>query len=246
MENFFNFKIKPADGLGFGCGSAAHGVFILLCASAAALFCRIYVKCSAAGRQKMRRAMAIGGLGLALLRTGLLIAHGEYNISRLPLHLCSMAVYVIVLHALKGGRIVGQFLYAFCMPGAAAAILFPDWSYYPALSFMTLSGFAIHTVIVAYVLMQAAGGDIQPDIRLAPRCLGIMLLIALPVYVFDRVTDTNYMFLNWPAENSPLEWFSFLGRPGYLLGYIPMLAAVWTLLYFRVRLPVGHKKGRTE
>ena len=194
----------------------------------------------------MRRTLAISGLGLELLRAGLLALHGEYNIGRLPLHLCSMAVYIIVLHALRGGRGVGQFLYAFCMPGAVVAILFPDWSYYPALSFMTLSGFAIHTLIVAYVLMQTVGGDIQPDIRKLPFCLGIMLLIALPVYIFDRVTDTNYMFLNWPAENSPLEWFSFLGRPGYLLGYIPMIAAVWVLLYFCVRLPAGRKKGRTE
>lgn len=193
----------------------------------------------------MRHALAAGALGLELLRAGLLAFNGEYDIGRLPLHLCGMAVYVIVLHALKNGQVTGQFLYAFCMPGAAAAILFPDWSYYPALSYMTLSGFAIHMLIVAYVLMQVVGGDIRPNIRQAPLCLGIMLLIALPVYAFDQLTDTNYMFLNWPAENSPLEWFSFLGQPGYLLGYIPMLAAVWAVIYFRFRL-TGRKKGRTE
>lgn len=232
MENFFNLKIERADGLGFGLGSAAHGMFILLCVLTAALFCRIYLESNAKKRRKIRLTLAVSGLGLELLRALLLFVNGEYNIGRLPLHLCGMAVYVILLHALRGGRITGQFLYALCMPGAAVAILFPDWSYYPALSFMTLSGFAIHTVIVAYVLMQITGKDILPDIRQAPLCLGLLLLIALPVYVFDRVTDTNYMFLNWPAENSPLEWFSFLGRPGYLLGYIPMLAAVWAILYF--------------
>lgn len=232
MENFFNLKIERADGLGFGLGSAAHGMFILLCVLTAALFCRIYLGSDAKKRRKIRLTLAVSGLGLELLRALLLFVNGEYNIGRLPLHLCGMAVYVILLHALRGGRITGQFLYALCMPGAAVAILFPDWSYYPALSFMTLSGFAIHTVIVAYVLMQITGKDILPDIRQAPLCLGLLLLIALPVYVFDRVTDTNYMFLNWPAENSPLEWFSFLGRPGYLLGYIPMLAAVWAILYF--------------
>ena len=58
-----------------------------------------------------------------------------------------------------------------------------------------------------------------------------MLLIAVTVYVFDRLMGTNYMFLNWPLPGSPLEWFAFLGRPGYLLGYIPLLAAAWTVIY---------------
>ena len=79
--------------------------------------------------------------------------------------------------------------------------------------------------------MLVAGGELRPDTRRAPACLGIMLLIAVPVYVFDRLMGTNYMFLNWPLPGSPLEWFAFLGRPGYLLGYIPLLAAAWTVIY---------------
>ena len=27
------------------------------------------------------------------------------------------------------------------------------------------------------------------------------------------------------------ELFAFLGRPGYLLGYIPLIAGVWLILY---------------
>ena len=80
-------------------------------------------------------------------------------------------------------------------------------------------------------LVSQAQQTIRPDTRRAPACLGIMLLIAVPVYVFDRLMGTNYMFLNWPLPGSPLEWFAFLGRPGYLLGYIPLLAAAWTVIY---------------
>ena len=142
-----------------------------------------------------------------------------------------MAVYICVLHAVRGGALTGQFLYAFCMPGAAFALFFPDWRCYPALSFMTLAGFMGHTLIVAYVLMQVCAGDIVPDIRRAPACLGVMLSLAAPVYVFDILTGTNYMFLNWPSPGSPLELFSFLGRPGYIAGYFPLLAAVWAAIY---------------
>ena len=117
------------------------------------------------------------------------------------------------------------------MPGALAALLFPDWSYYPALHFMTVCSFALHILVFCTILMQVPGRDIRPDVESLPQCLGIMLAIAIPVYVFDVLTNTNYLFLNWPSPGSPLELFAFLGRPGYLLGYIPLIAVVWLFLY---------------
>ncbi|MBR1660085.1 MAG: TIGR02206 family membrane protein, partial [Oscillospiraceae bacterium] len=68
------------------------------------------------------------------------------------------------------------------------------------------------------------------------RCFAILAALAAAVYVFDRVFSANYMFLLSPAAGSPLEWFSlFLGIPGYLLAYIPMLALLWALLYLPFR-----------
>lgn len=231
MEKFFDCRIDRSSGLGFGSFSPAHGLFVLLCLGGVCLFCLAYKKSPAQARSRLRRRLALSALILELLRALLLIVCGQYGLGTLPLHLCGLAVYAVLLHSFTGGELTGQFLYAFCMPGAACAILFPDWSYYPALSFMSFSSFGLHMLIVAYVLMQALSGDIRPDIRRSPACLGIMLGLAAPVYIFDRLTDTNYMFLNWPSPGSPLELFAFLGRPGYLLGYIPLIAAVWALLY---------------
>ena len=96
---------------------------------------------------------------------------------------------------------------------------------------MTACGFALHGLLVAYALMQVLGGDLQPETNALPGCLGLMLLLALPVYGFDRLEGTNYMFLNWPPATTPLMWFAPLGRPGYLLGYLPLIAIVWAVLY---------------
>ena len=179
---------------------------------------------------------------MELLRAALLLAAGEYNLGRLPLHLCAMAVYICALHAWRVGALTGQFLYAFCMPGAVFALIFPDWGYYPALHFMSASSFVIHGLIVTYVVMQVAARDIVPDVKKCPQCLGLMLALALPVYIFDRITGTNYMFLNWPSPGSPLEWFAFLGSPGFVLGYLPILAAVWAVMYYPFRLTGENKK----
>lgn len=156
---------------------------------------------------------------------------GEYGVGRLPLHLCTMSVYLAAYHALFGGELAGQLLYAFAMPGAVCALVFPDWCGYPAFSFLSASSFLLHILLAVYPIMLTVGGDIAPDIRRAPRLLGILLTVALPVFIFDRATGTNYMFLNRPAPASPLEWFAALGRPGYLIGYIPLLAIVWGIIY---------------
>lgn len=43
------------------------------------------------------------------------------------------------------------------------------------------------------------------------------------------------MFLNWPPQGTPLELFAGLGRPGYLLAYLPLAALVWLPLYWRAK-----------
>lgn len=235
MNSFFDLTIERAADVGFGRFTAGHFLWLGIGAVITAALCIIYKKAGKRLRRIIRLTLGGSAVGTELSRAALLSAAGRYGLGTLPLHLCVMAAYLCALHALRGGRLRGQFLYAFCMPGAAAALLFPDWAYYPAWHFMTLCSFLLHIIIVAYVLMQVLGGDIVPDFRAAPACLGIMLLIAAPVYIFDRLTCTNYMFLNYPPPGSPLEWFGALGSPGYALGYLPILAAVWTVMY----LPLG-------
>ncbi len=225
-----NFNLSTADG-GFRLFGAEHLLWLLCALAAVAALGAGYEKAGERGRAAMRRIMALAALALELLRAGVYAGQGLYGIGRLPLHLCGMAVYLDALHALRPGKLLGQFLYAFCMPGAVAALLFPDWVGYAPLGFVSVSAFALHILLVGYTAMQVCGGDITPQPRLASRCLAIMLLLAAAVYVFDRATGTNYMFLNWPSPGSPLEWFAWLGRPGYLLGYVPLLAAAWTPLY---------------
>lgn len=231
MKDFFDFSIEYTNKNGFGRFSVWH--FLWLGVGAAFIFflCRLYGKAGTGVRKKLRFTVAGAALGEELFRSALLMLNGAYDISRLPLHLCGLAIYISAVHALTGNKLIGQFLYAFCMPGAVFALLFPDWDYYPLLHFMSFTGFELHILIVTYTVMQVYAGDIHPESAKAPACLGIMLCLAAAVYVFDKITETNFMFLNWPSPGSPLEWFSSLGSPGYILGYIPILAVVWTVLY---------------
>jgi uncharacterized membrane protein YwaF len=175
-------------------------------------------------------------LACELLKDGNLLLQGCFGVYHLPLHLCGLAVFFTFAHALHPTETVGNFLYSSCMPGAACALLFPDWTAYPAFSYHSLVAFLVHALLVAYPLVQLAGGALRPRARFLPRCFAILLALAVPIYLFDRLFRTNYMFLLSPSAGSPLAWFaSFLGNPGYLRGYLPMLAVGWGLLYLPFR-----------
>ena len=240
------FVTAESPETGFGLFSAAHFIWLIIGAAAAVLICLIYRRSPAEKRRRIRITLASSALAIELLKTLLLILAGDYGIGRLPLHLCGLSIYFCFIHSFmksSPSSVFSQFLYFFCMPGAVFALIFPDWVGYPLFSFMTFSGFLLHFLITIYVVMQVISAGIFPDLRRLPACILIMLLLAVPVYFFDKSAGTNYMFLNWPSPGSPLEWFSSLGRPGYLLGYIPLMLITWAVLYLPFIL---HSKSRKK
>ena len=152
------------------------------------LACNAYKNAPRSRRPRLRLLAAGLTLALELGRAGLLLSRGLYDLGRLPLHLCSLSIYLCFLHALTGWPGLGQFLYAFTLPGAACALLFPDWAGQPLCGFITVSSFLLHFLLVLYPLMQVASGDLRPELRRLPGCIGWMLLLALPVYFLNKLS----------------------------------------------------------
>ena len=239
MEYFFTPEDLLPPGPGFSLWDGMHLRWLAISAAVTALLCLCYRRGSPRRRARLRIAVGTGILLCEVLKDANLIRFGVFDRWYLPLHLCGLAVFFSFYHCLRPGKTVGNFLYSTCAPGALFALLFPDWTAYPPFAYHSIVAFTVHTLIVAYPLMQVCGGDLRPDARCLPRCFGILVGLAIPVYLFDRIFHANYMFLLYPSPGSPLEWFAgLLGNPGYLLGYLPMMAAVWGLLY----LPFLRKK----
>lgn len=238
---FLPLELLP-DGTGFALYGREHSLYLASSALACLALCLGYRRLGAVGRERMRRVTGGAILLCELLKTGNIIAHGLYSVYHLPLHLCSMAVFFCFAHSLRpGGGALGDLLYSSCMPGALFALLFPDWTVYPPLSYHCIVAFTVHTLLAAYPLMQVVGGDLRPRVGNLPKCFLTLLLLAAGVYCVDRAFGANYMFLLSPAKGSPLAWFAqWLGSPGYILGYLPMILVVWTLLY----LPFRPRSGK--
>ena len=130
-----------------------------------------------------------------LFKMAILIASGNYGVGYLPLHLCSINIFMITIHAYKPSAIVDNFLYTVCIPGAIAAMLFPTWTSLPLGNGMHLHSFTVHTLLALYPIVLSVNGDIRPDIRKLPKSLGLLVLMAIPIYGVNLLLDTNFMFL---------------------------------------------------
>ena len=244
LQYFWTPEGALPPGVGFSLWGPAHCAWLLCAAALGTGLCRVYRGRDGRGRGRLRRGVGTATVLLEAVKDLNLLVQGAMSVYFLPLHLCGLAVFFSFWHSLRPGRTLGNFLYSTCMPGAAFALLFPDWTAFPPLALQSILAFVNHTLLVCYPLMLVRGGDLRPDARRLPACFALLLGLGGAVYLVDRSVQANYMFLLQPAPGSPLEWFARrLGVPGYVAGYIPMLAAVWLLLYLPFR-PRPGSQGR--
>ncbi|MBR6352353.1 MAG: YwaF family protein, partial [Firmicutes bacterium] len=135
------------------------------------------------------------------------------------------------IHAYRDADWLGQTLYALCLPGTVAALVFPDWTYYPPIHFITIEGFLFHFGVVAYVVFQLISGRIRPSLRVLWKVLVFLAVAVPPIYFFNKHFHTNYFFVNVPSPGSPLEWFmQAFGDPGWLLGYAALVLVIMLMM----------------
>lgn len=225
LQYFFTYETQLPNGVGFPLFGLRHILWLL----GIALLCILFLKSYAKGDAKKRRRMEclsafsmILWIGLRAIYIGVL---QEPFLYELPLHLCSMTGILCALHCVTGWEWLGQVLYAIGLPGTILALLFPNWSFYPAIHFITVEGFLFHMGIVMYVCCMLYSHRIVPQLSKLWQVVVFLVSVVTPIYFFNKHFGTNYMFVNWPSEGSPLVILAhFLGNPGYLVGYAALIA----------------------
>ena len=235
MQYFLCTKETIPAGMGFPRFGALHLAWLLLF-FAAAIFCSaLYRRLCPAGRRRMRLIFAALLIADEAFKTLCLLAEGNYLATYLPLHLCSINILLIALHAPRPSRLLSSFLYTFCIPAAISALLYPTWAELPLANFMHLHSFTVHILLAIYPIMLTAGGDIRPRMKDAPLCLGFLAVLAVVIYPVNLLLDTNFMFLMYAPEGNPLFWFEeTFGN--HLVGFPVLIAAIMILMFFPAEL----------
>lgn len=180
---------------GFSLFGTTHLIWIGAFIIAAISLSLIYRNLSPKSRNILRIAVA----GLILLdevwKWVFLFIGNRYEHSYLPLHLCSINVFLVAFHIFKKSKIIENFLYAFCVPAGIIALLTPSWTALPPANFMHIHSFTIHILLAVYPLMLVVGKDIKPEVKMAPKCLLLLLCMGVVVLGVNFLCDTNFMFL---------------------------------------------------
>ncbi len=232
---FFMTKETIHEGVGFSTFGATHliwlGVFIALCAVCAV----VYRKLSAKGRNIMRICMGTAVILFETVKNIVAAAIGDFGIGHLPFHLCGISVLLITFSIFKRVKTVENFLYYIGIPGAMLALLFPNWTVLPCNNFFHQHSFIIHMLLVLYPFVLVTGGDIKPDIKSMPKCILLLVGMAIPIYFINLAFDTNFMFLMNPETGNPLGLFEkYLGS--HLWGFPILLPIVMFIMYLPVTI----------
>ena len=183
------------EGLGFSLFGSVHLTWLAVFVILAIGLSIVYRKLSPKSREIMRLIVA----GLILLdevyKWVFLFIGNRYQHSYLPLHLCSINVFLVAIHMIKRTKIIDNFLYAICIPAGTIAMLTPSWTALPPTNFMHIHSFSIHILLAVYPLMLTLGGDIKPDVKMVPKCLLLLAGMGVAVLGINFLCDTNFMFL---------------------------------------------------
>lgn len=124
VEHFWDTVDTIGEGFGFSLFGARHLVTLALYIGFAALSCKLYKAADEKKRAQLRGLFAVLLLAdEAFKQIGLQIG-GNFSWDYLPLHLCSINIFLIALYAWKPSRLLDNFLYFICIPAATAAPIY--------------------------------------------------------------------------------------------------------------------------
>jgi len=235
MSQFFKTLDTIDAGLGFALFGALHISWLIVFVIATTVSCLHYRKLSAEGRARWKKAVAVLLLADELFKITVLVATGQYEACYLPLHLCSINIFVVALHAWRSSRLLGNFLYTVCIPGAMAALLFPSWSDLPLWNAMHLHSFTVHIILALYPIVLTVNGEMKPRILDVPKSLGLLVLLVIPIYGMNLLLNTNFMFLMYADKGNPLYWFAE-NWGSHLWGFPVITAGVILVMYAPLEL----------
>lgn len=243
LRDFFRYEAEYPAGSGFALFGPCHLAWLFVIAVFIWVSTKWYCK---KDREAQKRINYIMGFLLPLTemyRDTVLIASGNWGRGFLPFHLCSMALVLACIYAFTGWRFVGMVYVLLCIPGAAAALLFPDWTAYPFFSYMHIHGFLAHGLTIAFGMWLFASKRVVIGWRdyWMPVAFGAGGMCVL--YFLNGWLGTNFWFLSVPSKGSPLEiiWQA-VGSMGYLAGYFVFCMLV-VVLWQLVLIQAGKRKS---
>ena len=240
MEYFWRQQDDIPQGMGYPLFGAAHLLSVAITLALTIFLLVAICRCEDKRRRQIQKKIPVVMVIMEIFKDLFLVSVHRFGIGYLPLHICSIGIFVFLLREYlpwkNAKNVLGEIAFIIIMPASMAALLFADWTiYYPVWNFMNIYSYAWHGLLLLYPMLIRSCNEISPSIKHIHYNLIFLMILVPPVYIFDKKYGCNYFFLNWPVPGSPLSWLeSFMGNPGYLIGYAALTVMVILLMYFLI------------
>ena len=230
---------------------STHLVYIAFFLIATIGYVLFYRKLDKSRRKTADRILGSLVVFFALCEYGITAIIGRFDLYTLPIHLCSILFSLTLIHAWtndaqpdSGAAKIHHFLSGVIFHpgilGAWAALLFPDWLRYPFWNYLSISGFLAHGILSLYgasllVIIAETPDPAGCFLRDLKNSTLFLLAGAVMMFIFDRITGTNYWFMNGPGSDSPLAAVCEGGGIGAYLIALFLIAAAVTVLWYGLR-----------
>ncbi len=231
MAYFFETSETIPEGLGFDAYGSLHLSWLLCFAATVFAVSLIFRHHTEEKRIRLLRMLGITIFVSEIVRDSILIIGGNFAIDCLPLHLCGINIFIILAYVIKPREVLAEYLFAVCMPGALAALLFPSWTPLPITAFCHIHSFVFHIWIFLFPFLLLVGG-FKPSFKRLWHSIPYALPAVVFVYIFNKIFGTDYMFLNGGGEGNPIAYFAgILGDPLYIITIPFLIGIVWSVMY---------------
>ena len=241
MEPWLYTSEAIPDGYGMGTFSIGHLLWLMLAAVLCLVLGRKYSRSNEGTRRRIRIILAVLLLADEALKYAVTIPTGQWIWEFLPLHLCSISVFIAFFHAVSGSVYLAEYLYAVSLPTALMALVFPDWMNLPLINIMCFHSFSIHVLIMLYPSMLLFGG-FRPSARRLMRLIPFIFIYGVAIYFVNNALGSNFFFMNGAAEGNPLSILERYIGGWYRVAFPIIAAIVWLPMYL---IPLKLRKGRS-
>ena len=239
---FFVTSEKIPEGVGFQAYGLTHILWLLVGLIFCVAMCILYRRLPAGKQKRMLTILGAYIFLQELAKDIVVLILGDFGWGYLPFHLCGINILLISFDIIKQTKVVRSFLYYFAIPGAALALLFPNWTNMPVWNFFHIHSFTIHILLVLYPLLLVTTNQVSTDLKSALQGTALLVAMAIPVYGLNLLWGTNFMFLMQPDSGNPLEMFEKL-LGSHLWGFPILLPVVILVMYVPTRIFKNRKNS---
>lgn len=214
---------------GFRLFGTGHLCFLAGAVAVWVLCSLLYKRFSQKGRSIMLRALA---LFIVLYEAATLTAYAvtdQWTNGVLPLHLCSINIFVCTFYAFFPNKLTADFLYGVCLPGALFALVVPSWNTLPLWNFFCIHSFILHIVLVMFPILLIVGGH-RPRVGSLWKLFLILVVLCVPISYLNAKLNTNFFFISGTSDNALLNVLRD-NLPDYRIGLLLVISAVWIIMF---------------